>query len=91
MITVEFDVRGRVQGVFLRAMIQEQATQKGLTGYVKNTPEGSVRIVCQGNPDAINALGAWLKSNPGSSQIDDVTVSQLDTNMQYSHFTTKYS
>ena len=41
---VHLIVRGRVQGVFFRAATQREARRLGLTGWVRNRPDGSVEI-----------------------------------------------
>lgn len=48
--------RGRVQGVGFRYTVRRIATNHPITGYVKNLPDGSVELVVQGSPQAINAL-----------------------------------
>ncbi|MBW2225118.1 MAG: acylphosphatase [Deltaproteobacteria bacterium] len=44
-------VRGRVQGVYFRATAQREARQHGLSGWVKNRPDGSVEVVAEGEED----------------------------------------
>ena len=48
--------RGRVQGVGFRFSVRRIATKHPVTGYVKNLPDGSVELVAQGAPPAINRL-----------------------------------
>ncbi|OHB21449.1 MAG: hypothetical protein A2939_01010 [Parcubacteria group bacterium RIFCSPLOWO2_01_FULL_48_18] len=50
---IRITVYGRVQGVFYRSWIKERADALGLTGYVRNDPDGSVTILAQGPEDAI--------------------------------------
>jgi len=45
--------RGRVQGVFFRANTQERAQNMGLTGWVRNTDDGSVEAFFEGEEDAV--------------------------------------
>ena len=49
-------VRGRVQGVFFRASTQREAKRLGLTGWVKNRPDGGVEIVAEGEEDQVKDL-----------------------------------
>lgn len=58
-------VYGKVQGVFFRKFTKEKATELGLTGEVKNMPDGSVFIIVTGNADQLEALGAWCKKGHG--------------------------
>ena len=68
-------VTGKVQGVFFRANTRTQAKQLGLRGWVKNEPDGSVRIVAEGKPSALLQLVEWCWQGPPQAQVDDVTVS----------------
>jgi acylphosphatase len=43
----DFEVEGRVQGVFFRACTEKKAKELGLVGWVMNTPQGTVKGVCQ--------------------------------------------
>ena len=45
--SVDFEVHGRVQGVFFRACTQEKAKNLGLVGWVMNTPRDTVKGVIQ--------------------------------------------
>ena len=47
--------QGRVQGVFFRANTQKFATRNGLTGEVKNCPDGSVKAVFEGDQEHIES------------------------------------
>lgn len=68
---------GRVQGVFLRSMIQEKAQELSLNGWAKNCYDGTVELEAEGERKDLEKLIAWLKKNPGYSQID-----KIDTNWQ---------
>ena len=45
-------VHGRVQGVFFRDSASREAEGQGVAGWVRNTPEGTVEAVFEGEPDA---------------------------------------
>lgn len=64
---------GRVQGVGFRAVTRAIAAAHGLTGWVRNDPDGSVEAEAQGDATAIDAfldeLGAAMaRQIQGSSQ-----------------------
>lgn len=46
--------RGRVQGVGYRAFVAECAHATGVHGYVKNVPDGTVEIVAESSPAALD-------------------------------------
>lgn len=71
-------ISGRVQGVFFRSTTQEEAQARGLTGWVRNAPDGRVEAEVQGPPDAVDALIAECRAGPGLATVDDVQVEQID-------------
>ncbi|XP_063534691.1 acylphosphatase-2-like [Cydia strobilella] len=67
----DFEVFGRVQGVFFRKYTKEQADKLGLRGWCKNTSQGTVLGHMQGPPDKVDFMMHWLKTvGSPSSQID---------------------
>ena len=67
-------VRGRVQGVSFRWYTREQAVRLGVSGWVRNDPDGTVRLEVQGAPDAVEALLRWAHHGPGHAQVSSVEV-----------------
>ncbi|HKK52991.1 MAG TPA: acylphosphatase [Myxococcota bacterium] len=64
-------VSGRVQGVFFRAETQRKARALGLTGFVRNEPDGSVRIEAEGEAEALDRLEAWVQEGgPEAARVD---------------------
>lgn len=76
MTTKAVDVRvtGLVQGVFFRAQCAETAAQLGVTGWVSNEYDGSVRGHFEGQPDAVDALVAWCHRGSRRASVDRVDV-----------------
>jgi acylphosphatase len=71
---VQLSVRGRVQGVFFRASTQREAKRLGLTGWVKNRPDGSVEILAEGDEDGLKELIAWAQKGPSAARVERVDV-----------------
>jgi len=67
-------VRGYVQGVGYRANARQQGTLLGLTGWVKNLPDGQVEIVAEGDEVALQRLIAWCKRGPEMAEVESVDV-----------------
>jgi len=73
---VRVTVSGRVQGVGFRWAITERARSRGVAGWVRNQPDGTVVAVFEGPPEAVDALVAWIRRGPPGARVDDVTVEQ---------------
>ncbi|XP_065291861.1 acylphosphatase-2-like [Dermacentor albipictus] len=63
--SANFEVTGKVQGVFFRKCTKDEAGRLGVCGWVRNTSKGTVEGIIQGSPDKINSMKHWL-SNVGS-------------------------
>jgi acylphosphatase len=71
---VHVRVSGHVQGVFYRADCAERARALGLTGWVRNTPDGRVEAAFEGEPAAVDEMVAWCRTGSKLSRVDDVEV-----------------
>jgi acylphosphatase len=67
-------VTGQVQGVFFRAWTVEQAKMLGVTGWVRNAPDGSVEAHLQGEKWPVQRLIELLHRGPPSAKVDQVEV-----------------
>jgi acylphosphatase len=67
---LEIKVFGRVQGVAFRWYTQHQARALGLTGWVRNLPDGSVRIQAEGPRDGLQQLADWAARGPDRARVD---------------------
>ena len=64
-----FVVRGTVQGVGFRRATQLEAYRLGLCGWVRNTREGDVEGVAEGDPAALERFAAWLAKGPALAEV----------------------
>ncbi|XP_015205903.1 acylphosphatase-1 isoform X2 [Lepisosteus oculatus] len=70
LISVDYEIYGRVQGVFFRKYTQAEGKRLGLTGWVQNTREGTVRGQLQGPGSRVREMQEWLrKKGSPKSQI----------------------
>ena len=67
-------VTGRVQGVGFRWHAQQEAGRRGVAGWVRNEPDGSVVAVFEGDDDDVSALVDWCRQGPSSAVVRDVAV-----------------
>ena len=74
MTARQLRVTGRVQGVSYRATAQHEAQRLGLTGWVRNEPDGSVAAHVEGEPDAVAAFVDWCRTGPRGAAVRDVAV-----------------
>ena len=79
MKAVQVRVTGRVQGVSFRWYAQEQARRSGVSGWVRNEPDGSVLLHAEGEDDAVDALVAWCHDGPGMAHVRDVATRRAAT------------
>ncbi len=75
-ITRHLRIEGRVQGVFYRASLIDEAERLGLAGWVRNRLDGSVEAVVQGAPASVQALIDWAHQGPPRAQVSAVHVAQ---------------
>lgn len=69
-------VEGRVQGVFFRAHTRDEARRRGLCGWVRNRPEGSVEALVEGDQGEVDRMLNWFKTGSPSSRVDQVLVTE---------------
>ncbi len=65
-------VSGQVQGVFFRDSTREKAEQLGLTGWVKNLPDGRVEALFEGSSKRVREMVRWCEQGPSQAEVEDV-------------------
>ncbi len=83
---LEAGVRGTVQGVGFRWFVLRNASRLGLTGWVANAADGSVRVVAEGPPDAIADLEALLAEGPPGARVARVDGRRLVATGDFGRF-----
>lgn len=71
-------VHGIVQGVFFRHNTKLQAQELGLSGWVRNCPDGTVEMIAQGNKEDIAKLTVWCYKGPPGAYVTKVDVDWLE-------------
>jgi acylphosphatase len=79
-------IYGLVQGVGLRYSVQRKASQLGLTGFVKNLPDGSVELVAEGEEDLINELIEYVKTGIRWARVEKVELEWSEWEGKYRRF-----
>lgn len=72
-----FVVSGRVQGVGFRYFTQDIARLEGLSGVVRNLPDGRVEAVAEGDDESLVRFEAALRRGPSHARVDHVEVDSV--------------
>jgi acylphosphatase len=65
-------VHGEVQGVFFRDTARREASAIGVSGWVRNTPEGTVEAVFEGAREAVDRMVGFANEGPPDAEVEDV-------------------
>ena len=74
MIRRRVEIHGFVQGVFFRDTTRRRAAERGVAGWVRNTPQGTVEAAFEGEPDAVEAMVRFAHDGPRGAVVDRVDV-----------------
>jgi acylphosphatase len=85
-IARRFLIRGRVQGVGFRYFTQDVAIRAGVTGFVRNTPDGSVEALVEGEEEAVIRVERAIRIGPGGARVEAVHVSKEAPSGAYKTF-----
>jgi acylphosphatase len=69
-------VAGRVQGVFFRQSLVDEAEARGVRGWVRNLLDGRVEAVLEGPEEAVGAVVAWCHEGPPVARVEAVESSE---------------
>lgn len=86
MERVHLVFEGRVQGVFFRANTRRIARELGLTGWVKNLPDGSVEAVVEGSRAAVKELIVRLGAEVQAAKVKRVKQEWTEGEKEFSAF-----
>lgn len=71
-LTLTARVTGHVQGVWFRAWTRDEATRRGLSGWVRNEPDGSVTALLSGPGEAVREMVEALHEGPPRARVTGV-------------------
>ncbi|MDD2769372.1 MAG: acylphosphatase [Methylococcus sp.] len=86
MKRVHMHVEGRVQGVWYRASAAKRAEALGLTGWVRNLPDGRVELVAEGDAAAVDALLGWCRRGPPLARVTQLEVRETSVTGEFGGF-----
>ncbi len=67
-------VGGRVQGVFFRDTTRRRAETLGVAGWIRNTPDGTVEAVFEGEPGAVEEMVELCRKGPGRAEVESIEI-----------------
>lgn len=91
MKRVLIKIFGRVQGVLFRANTAAKAGEMGLTGWVKNTGDGTVEIIAEGEEEPLKKLIEWCYNGVKFANVDKVEVKWEEGTREFQDFFIKYN
>ncbi len=83
-------VSGLVQGVWFRASTQQKAEELGLKGWVRNTSNGCVEAVFEGERLRVEDIVSWCRQGPPNAQVKDVAVNYAEFSGAFSSFAIRH-
>ncbi len=83
-------ISGVVQGVNFRYWTHHEANRRGITGWVRNLPDGRVEALFEGPRTAVEEMVAWCHRGPRSAQVTDVKVRWEAATGEFDEFTVRY-
>lgn len=74
IVRAHLRIYGRVQGVGFRWSMQREARKLGVSGWVRNLPDGSVEAVIEGERERVEALIGWAHQGPPFARVTRVEI-----------------
>ena len=69
VLRLRLSIQGRVQGVWYRESMRQEAVRLGVAGWVRNCSDGSVEAIVEGEPAAVRALQTWCHTGPPAARV----------------------
>jgi len=83
-------VYGDVQGVFFRANTQNKAKELNLVGWVRNEPDGTVKIVAEGKEENLKKLADWCYNGVRYAKVEKIDIEWQEATGEFEEFEIKY-
>jgi acylphosphatase len=77
IVARHYIVTGRVQGVGFRYFAQDVAVREGVSGFVRNRPDGAVEVRVEGDIEAVTRVERALAQGPPGARVDDLAVEPI--------------
>lgn len=77
-MTVHLEIKGKVQGVFFRAIAGKIAEENNLTGWIRNKVGGNVEAMVNGQKENVELFINWCKEGPKNAVVCEVAITSLE-------------
>jgi len=78
MITKQFIINGKVQGVAYRYFVKDSADKLGVIGTVKNLIDGTVKVIAQSDEGPLALFEAYLYKGSPHSLVEHIDIIKID-------------
>lgn len=85
-----FLITGRVQGVGFRFFAEDVATREGLSGYVRNLPDGRVEAYVEGDVEAVARFERAVRLGPPGARVDAVETTVVAPSGRHTGFSIRF-
>ena len=89
IVARRYVISGRVQGVGFRYFTEAAAAREGILGWVRNTPDGCVEVVAEGDAEALERFERSLRHGPRGARVERVDVDDTTPTGRETGFTIK--
>jgi acylphosphatase len=85
-LRVHILIEGVVQGVYFRSSTQQEAAARGVFGWVRNNPDGTVEAVFEGPEAVVNEMLKWCEDGPSGAHITEINYTYEEVTGEFSDF-----
>lgn len=76
IVARRYVISGRVQGVGFRYFTEDLAQREGVSGFVRNLPDGRVEAVVEGDVESVGRVETSLWRGPRGARVDDIAIEE---------------
>ena len=90
MKRLKLKIFGKVQGVTFRANTKRKAKNLGLRGWVRNSSDGTVEVVVEGDEKKLREFLKWAEEGPSPARVSKMKTNWLAPRKKFDSFSIKY-
>lgn len=90
LVRAHIFISGRVQSVSFRGNTQKEAQKLGVTGWVRNLPDGRIEAILEGEKEKVEEMIKWAKRGPFWAKVNDFEVEWQEYQGEFNDFEIKY-